>query len=353
MKKKKILIVCVPNDRSGVPIYTKELIEMFHKGADLYLLTGENLGVFKEQVRKSKVQIVKFDGLKNSFSIRLLIKFLYEFKAHIRENSYDLIHIQGALFGLIGRVFSPRDVPLLYTYHGLPFDKGIAFFRRFSFWILEYLLLFSTCNYIALTERHKKILLNINKGLNVDVVPNFSRISPRYEDKRKTFDLISVAGFRPQKNHKLLFQIFSCLPDHINLVCVGPDTDTDEFSQFIDKFVPQVDQQRIHCVGSVENIENYYSKSFGFIQTSHYEGLSIAAVEARVCNLPLILTDTSGTDELLTDWTGLRLTGNHKRDAQNVSIFLQQLRGTVKFGSPKPDCFSYQEFRRSMSQYYE
>lgn len=353
-KKKKILIICIPNDHSGVPIYTKELINAFHQSAELHLLTGDTLGVFESYVNSGMVSKVKLRGLRNSFSIKLLLRFIREFRLLVRHEVYDLIHIQGTLFGFIGRAFTPAGTKILYTHHGLPFDKGINYFRRMFFSALEYYLLYtSDSDYIVLTERHKNMLLKKRKSIKVLVIPNFSRISAGDLHNKKNYSLINVAGFRPQKNHKLLFEIFSLLPNNISLICVGPGTDSIEFRRLINKYVKSSHQYRIYCLGSVENLEVQYAKSLAFIQTSNYEGLSLAAIEARACNLPLILTNTSGCDELLCDWTGLILTGRIKKDAANISSLLKNLENVDSFGSPNPEFFSRFNFRHKMSYYYE
>jgi glycosyltransferase involved in cell wall biosynthesis len=54
------------------------------------------------------------------------------------------------------------------------------------------------------------------------------------------------------------------------------------------------------CLGSVENVEDYYSAFDVFLNTSIYEGMSIATLEAARTGCPIVTADVGGQREAIT-----------------------------------------------------
>lgn len=58
---------------------------------------------------------------------------------------------------------------------------------------------------------------------------------------------------------------------------------------------------RIHFVGQRADPEAFYPAADIFVMTSHYEGMSLAALEALACGLPLIVSSAPGSEEVVAD----------------------------------------------------
>jgi UDP-glucose:(heptosyl)LPS alpha-1,3-glucosyltransferase len=81
-------------------------------------------------------------------------------------------------------------------------------------------------------------------------------------------------------------------------------------------------KERVHFVGRRPDPEMYYPAADVFVLPSHYEGMSLAALEALACGLPLIVTETPGASETVHDGgNGWRLS----RDPQEYAARLCEL----------------------------
>jgi glycosyltransferase involved in cell wall biosynthesis len=62
-------------------------------------------------------------------------------------------------------------------------------------------------------------------------------------------------------------------------------------------------KQQVNFVGYVarEDIPRYYAAAHVFVLPSYYEGMALAAVEALSAGLPLVVTRTGGTEDLLEE----------------------------------------------------
>ena len=350
---KKILITCIPTDRSGVPVYSKHLIDTFHKTSDIHLLTTGEAGIFSEDVKQGRIKLHVIPELRNTFSPVRIFVIAFKYLNLIEKNKFDLVHTQGALFGVLGRIIKTKNMHVLHTYHGLPFDDGVSAIKRFIFKFIEYLLLkVDGVEYIVISERNKDSITRLNRKASARLIPNFSRYSPKIIGFEKKTDLLSVAGFRPQKNHRLLFEIFNNLPVGTTLTCVGPNMNSSQALILADSLVSKSRRKYLRLLGSVDDVVPIYQSAKVYIQTSHYEGLSLAAIEARAFGLPLFLTETSGTQELLRDWYGGIVTSDVENVAQAIVAQLAINSLPDDHAECLPERFTLENFNNSMANYY-
>ena len=316
---KKILITSLKGDLSGVPIYTKTIASNLKEKFKFIIVTADKNHLFKDLKNLKNVTIVEV-GFDNSFSPSNFLKALFSFKRIIKNYSPDIIHLQGTLFGVIGRLVKHKRI--IYTYHGIPFDKGMPFLKRTIFFSLEKILcLKKSIENIALTESNKQSLIKIGYK-NIIVIENFSRVLAPLEidfSIRKTNSIISVGGYRTQKNYKYLFKLFNKLPEKFSLSIAGTNTDSLEFKNLAKSLLSRKKYYKINFLGSINNITDELQKHEIYIQTSIYEGFSLAAIEARAFGLKLALSNTSGTYEIIRDY-GSSVILNFKTETDSQKI---------------------------------
>lgn len=296
---KRILITSLKGDLSGVPIYTKTIATQLNDKFEFIIVTADSNNLFKNLEDLNNVTIVEVD-FNNSFSPVNFLKALFTLKRIIKNYAPDIMHLQGTLFGVLGRLVKHQRI--IYTYHGIPFDTGIPFLKRVIFFTIEKALSFKkSIENIALTEFNKESLINVGYKNSI-IIENFSRITPPIKldfSNRKTKSIISVGGFRSQKNYNYLFKLFNKLPKDFNLTIAGTNTDSVEFKNLAKSLVSKNKISKINFLGSITNISDELQKHEIFIQTSIYEGFSLAAIEARAFGLKLALSNTSGTKEII------------------------------------------------------
>lgn len=60
-------------------------------------------------------------------------------------------------------------------------------------------------------------------------------------------------------------------------------------------------QDRVHFIGGVNNVRDFYWLSDIFVQPSQFEGLSVALLESMACGLAVVASNCSGNLELVSD----------------------------------------------------
>ena len=100
--KNKILLCCFPGDFSGVPIYSKCIINALSVEFDFTVITSVKGSVFNGV----SANIVEVLDLKNSLMPNKIITNLMILFHVIRKVKPDIVHLNGTMFGLIGRILS-------------------------------------------------------------------------------------------------------------------------------------------------------------------------------------------------------------------------------------------------------
>lgn len=113
--------------------------------------------------------------------------------------------------------------------------------------------------------------------------------------------ILSVGRLAPQKNHDRLIEAFarfhSSYSEYVLLI-VGEGQERKKLENLIKKFKLN---NTCFLVGEQKLIDKYYYAADFYVSTSRIEGFSNSALEALACGLPVALTDTGGTIELLQE----------------------------------------------------
>ena len=103
--------------------------------------------------------------------------------------------------------------------------------------------------------------------------------------------IVTVGRLYKQKNHKLLIDAFSKLPNqfHDYKLCIyGEGYLRKKLEQYIDK---NGLKERVFLPGKVQDVPKAIKKAACFVLTSDYEGMPNALMEAMALGLPVISTD--------------------------------------------------------------
>lgn len=126
-----------------------------------------------------------------------------------------------------------------------------------------------------------------------------------FQFKKRVFDpdsvgFIAVGSLIPVKNHRLLLEAFAELEkqrkQRDRLTIVGDGKLRDELKQAA---IALGIEQRVTFTGNMDDVLPFLYQSDIFVMTSHYEGVSLALLEAASTGLPLIVSATGGTPELV------------------------------------------------------
>src|SRR5208282_4068620 len=146
--------------------------------------------------------------------------------------------------------------------------------------------------------RYRRAMILIERGLDAPA-PTRSR-----EAVRRHFDLplsqpmlLNVGRLAAQKNQDVLIRALACLPQaHLVLAGAGPSDDS-----FHALAVTLGVDDRLHMLGQLpaDDIANLYAAADLFVFPSTWETFGLAAVEAAMAGMPMVVADLPVLREVL------------------------------------------------------
>lgn len=301
--KKRIMICSLPGDYSGVPIYSKTLANNLYKKADFFIYTSANHGIYDG----CKSQVIIEPLLRNSLNPLHIVINSFLFIKTLKKLKPDLIHLNGTMFGLIGRlisIFSRKE--FIFTYHGLPWGEGRNKLLSSIFFLIElFLINFGRSITISISIMDKNRLQRINFfNKKIEYIVNSVELNvsscPKKFSKFKNntnLKIINVARFSKQKNFARLFEAFNILPDSFCLTVVGFGTNDEQCINLAKKLCSNKKISNINFIGLSKNISELLSDADIFVLSSDYEGMPLSAIEAMAHGIPLVLPEVGGSHE--------------------------------------------------------
>lgn len=231
----------------------------------------------------------------------------YRFLAkHLDENEYDLCHVFFGIPSGILAYYLRRYFPYIVSVRG---SDVPGYNRRFwidYYWLTPILgMVYSrAARVVSNSEGLRELFGKTYPRIPATVIPNGIDTEFYYPTEKPETDCVSlvcVARLIPRKGIDLLLQACSHLqkagidwdcsiigegPEEANLKRLASDLGIQERILFHGR----LDPEEIAATLPICDI---------FVLPSYAEGMSNAALEAMACGLPLVLTDTGGTKEML------------------------------------------------------
>lgn len=239
-------------------------------------------------------------AMAREISIRQDLISVKELADMLRECDPTVIHLHSSKAGVLGRAAARIATPgakVLYSPHGLSFlRRDVSRAKQLAYLGFERMaaLLGGTivaCSDSELREikgriRAKTAVL-VENGVNVAEVPSRQ---PR-GDRKIVVGMSGRASF--QKNHQAFLQLATDLRDSdLTFMWIG-GTPGD---------IPdQQENQVISCSGWVTRTRalELTSQLDIYVQTSRWEGMPVALIEAQVAGLPAVVTDVVGNRDVV------------------------------------------------------
>ncbi len=300
IKKVKVVYI-IEALGGGVYTYFKALLQFLdqQEGKTIYLIySGKRKEINRDKIRadfpenihlievEMERNLAPFQDLKATLKIRDLL-------LQIQPN---IIHLHSSKASVIGRwasALARLKVPLFYTPHGYSFLKlDTSKNKRILFYNIEkYTQRFFGGTTIACGKSEFDIAQKIGNSLLVNNGINFEQISTYsvpHSNKRLTFG--TLGRILPQKNPELFNQIAILHPQY-DFVWIGDGENR-----------AQLTAPNIKITGwNTNNLEilPLLNQLDVYIQTSLWEGLPIAVLEAMALKKPIVATDIVGNRDLV------------------------------------------------------
>jgi glycosyltransferase involved in cell wall biosynthesis len=256
-----------------------------------------------------------------------LIEYYKHLKAQVEKYEIDVIqtHLLRSMDFLILFLRKRKGPKVYWTFHNTLFDlredhltkhRWSLKLKRFSHHMLYWLGSRKVDGIIAVSQDVKTAILETMFGISSDkvtIIRNCVDIQ-RYHldiDRQKAREGLGftekdrigvvVATFKKQKGHRSLIEAATNLVrkyPEFHLLFVGDG----ELRSELKGFVGELDlEEKIHFLGSRNDVPMILAVSDLFILPSLWEGLPMALIEAMASGLPVVATKVSGTIEVVVD----------------------------------------------------
>ncbi|MEI8595751.1 glycosyltransferase [Photobacterium sp. Hal280] len=123
--------------------------------------------------------------------------------------------------------------------------------------------------------------------------------------------IIGTAGrLIPEKRQHLLIHALSCLPENVHLTLAGEGA----LAQTLHMLAIKLSlSHRVHFMGHVENMPEFYQALDLFCITSEEEDYPVSLLEAQACGIPAALTDMGACRDVLCPFNGIPLNTDDER----------------------------------------
>jgi len=289
------------------------LNEFAKKNIEVDLVTSSPSNTFETEKIGNVISIYKLPINKKDihyWTQREIISYSWKAKKFIaklmKEKEYDVCHaFFGIPCGAIAYLFR-RKMPYIVSLRG---SDVPGFNNRFG---LQYVFLNPIIKQVwkqagavvANSEGLKDLALKTSPDQEISVIYNGIDISEFKPDLNKANNndemrIVCVSRLIERKGIRFLIEAIEKLKDrNVKLILVGEGNQEDELKKLVvNSRIPD----RVEFKGYMDHdsIADLYRTSDVFVLPSLNEGMSNALLEAMASGLPVIVTDTGGTSELI------------------------------------------------------
>lgn len=242
---------------------------------------------------------IRYMNKKSGFDPGLLFKLA----KLIRKERPDIIHTHLSSFQYVMLLGYVLKIKHIHTMHSIAGREKKAYEK-----LLKTASKHDRTCFVALSEEIGKQMKTLygTDPERLHCIPNgidrdhFKRIERKFDINRAGF--ITVGSMIPVKNQRMLIDAFSMVEKQRNnrdrLVILGDGSLRDELTSRIAELGLD---DIVSLPGNVSDVRKYLYEADVFVMTSHYEGVSLALLEAASTGLPVLVTNTGNTPSVVLD----------------------------------------------------
>jgi len=277
-----------------------------------FLIHSKEKGAFEDEILSLGGHFFHL----NKLSSKYFLSYQNELVKFFKENKYNIVHSHLNLlssFTLSGAKKAGVPVRIAHSHSSSISDTGLK--KAIKLFAKTQMNKYATHKFACSREAgiwqfgkmaqesgEVKIIPNgieIEKFLFNEV--NRKKIRKQYDIEENIFVVGHIGGFRKVKNHEFLLKVFEKIKKikrEAILMLIGSGELENEIKE-LGMRLGVLDS--IVFVGSVENVNEYYSAFDTFVFPSIFEGLGIVLVEAQANGLPCFASDVVPNGANLSD----------------------------------------------------
>lgn len=287
---------------------------------DLFLLKSDNFP-FEITLREDATISIyksKFSSIYNPLHTLSIIPLL---------KKYDIVHVHlfPALYWVaLSKVVSFSKVKLVFTEHS-PSNRRLD---KWYFKAIDSIIYSQYTKIISISEKVEEMLIKkmkihrskvhlIKNGINLDSI-SFALPIPKAEIHRFLNNnhtiIIQISRFQAPKDQQTLIKMMKLLPENVILLLVGEG----ETKLKCEQLTKQLNlEDRIFFLGVRMDVPQLLKTANIVVLSSHYEGLSLASIEALASSKPFIASRVPGLIEVVEN-VGLLFDASNEVELANL-----------------------------------
>ncbi|MFH1338287.1 MAG: glycosyltransferase family 4 protein [Candidatus Omnitrophota bacterium] len=368
MRKVNLLFVITKLELGGAQKQLLSLIRRLDKQKySLFLFTARDGLLIDDALSIKELKTVRSRFLERPVNPLKDFLALCQIYGFIKKNRIEVVHTHSSKAGILGRWAGSlaRNKIIVHTVHGWSFnDYQSPFWRRVIIW-LERLTALVTDKLIAVSY------YDLQKGLDNRIGDKDKYELIRYGISHREFtekpeglreklklganDLLigMIACFKPQKSPQDFIRLAFLINKSPSRINASEDSNSQQSAKISNKvkFILVGDgvlrkkvegliskynlNEQVILTGWCRDIPGILSAIDVFVLTSLWEGLPISALEAMAASLPVIVTNTGGVAEVISEGKNgfLVLPGDVRAMAEKLSCLIKEKDLRIKIGT--------------------
>ncbi len=222
----------------------------------------------------------------------------------IRRNKFNVLHSHGKGAGTYSRLLRlVSGVKVVHTFHGFHIGE-YARFSKFLYLLYERASSLLTSQFIFVSKGEAAAIVSETGVANnkANVIYNGVQISneSKLVAGRGKFSIVAVSRYDFQKNTEELIEALNILKNKglkpgVTILGDGEGADSIKASCL------EYGLDNVVLEGNVSNPRSYFQNASLFVNTSRWEGLPIAPIEAMAEGVPCVLSEVVGNAEVVSD----------------------------------------------------
>ncbi|WP_369048786.1 glycosyltransferase [Tenacibaculum sp. UWU-22] len=303
----------------SIPYYLKNNIKV-----DILVFKRTDSFLLKELETKYNIFVLGISSVYSPLCVFKMLKYI---------NKYDIVHTHLSTplyWSSIAKTILFSRTNLVHTEHNTENKRRGNFFLK----IIECFIYSKFKKVISISNQTNKNLkrhLNLLRkksfyevvlnGVDLIEIKNSRTSNLRNLLKLKNKKLIiQVSNFTKQKDQKTVIKAFSILPSDYYLALVGEGPTKTECISLVEKLDLR---DRVRFLGKRSDVYKLFKACDLSVQSSHYEGFGLVAVEAMACGKPVVASNVKGLSDVVNGAGILFKKGDYKELAFHVRELIE------------------------------
>ncbi|MCC6122199.1 glycosyltransferase [Weissella cibaria] len=251
-------------------------------------------------------------------TIKSNVKSVKELMKIYKMHTFDFVHVQSAIASVLVRICQPFvKQKIIYTIHGLQFDKFGTKLRWIMFYPIEWVLSFFTDTIVTINDHDSHIVKKTfrNKhtyqigGVGIEFkrfnqIPNLpinESLVKKLGIESENLIMLSVGELSNRKNQKAVLRALSDRPQNdVHLILVGIGSEKESMEKYCNE---NGLSKNIHFLGYCDGseLEQIINVADISIFPSKLEGLLTAGLEMMAAGKVLLFSEVRGIKDYCID----------------------------------------------------